>query len=416
MYDDLADFTADIKKCMRCGNCQAVCPVYGVTRAEADVARGKLQLGRALLEGRLEPTPRLSALSQRCLLCLACLDACPSGVATCAGIVALRAAARKGGGLPLARRMLLAGLARKPWLDRGLPVARRAQKAAFHPAGGGYRPRFPLGLDVRRIYPALPARTFLAGIRDLVQPPRADLRVAFFAGCMANYVYPGTGEAVVKLLASRRAGVVLPAAQHCCGYPLLALGDPATARAMAASHVAMFHRLGVDFLVTACGTCGEAWREHYPELLRDDQELYDRSLALATKVRDIASLLAELPAPGAMLPLPWRVTYHQACHLGRGMRVGDIPVDLIKAVPGIDFAPLADPGRCCGGAGSFQLFYSELSRAIAAPKLADIRNTGATVLVTGCGACRNQLEGLLAGEGWPGRVMHTAELLALTTP
>jgi len=416
MYDHLNNFAADINKCMRCGNCQAVCPVYRVTRAEADVARGKLQLGRALLEGRLAPTPRLSALSQRCLLCQACLDACPSGVSTCNDIMALRAQAVKGGGLTLAKRMLLAGLARKPLLDHGLPVARKAQQVAFRPSGPGYRPRFPLGLDLRRIYPPLPARSFLATVRERVPRPRAELRVAFFVGCMANYVYPGTGEAVVKLLGSRRADVVIPGEQHCCGYPVLALGDPVTARAMAASHVRLFGSLGVDYLVTACGTCGESWRDHYPELLRDDPELQARALALAGKVRDISSLLGELPSPGEMLPLSRRVTYHQACHLGRGMRVGGAPVDLVKAVPGIDFVPLADPGRCCGGAGSFQLFYPELSREIAAPKLADIRNSGAEVLVTGCGACRNQLEGLLAAEDWPGRVMHTAELLALATP
>lgn len=416
LYEELTNFTKDLRKCMRCGSCQAVCPVYGVTRAEADVARGKIQLSRALLEGRLQPTAHLSALAQRCLLCQACIDACPSGVATCTDIVALRAAAAQGGGQPLAKKLLLSGLAHKPLLEKGLGVARRIQPLAFQRGVSGYRPRFPLGLDQRRIYPALPAQTFLATVRDRVTQPKAELKVAFFAGCMTNYVYPGVGAAVLKLLAARRAEIVIPPEQHCCGYPVLALGDPTTARAMAASHVELFAGLGVDYLVTVCGTCGESFIEHYPELLQDDPDLHARAKALAAKVRDISILLAELPAPGAMSPLPWRVTYHQACHLGRGMRVGETPADLIRAVPEIDFVPLDDPGRCCGGAGSFQFFYPELSREIAAPKLKDIRNSCAEVLVTGCGACRNQLAGLLAGEGWFGRVMHTAELLALATP
>ncbi|HUW63155.1 MAG TPA: (Fe-S)-binding protein [Spirochaetia bacterium] len=416
LYDDLTNQAADVQKCMRCGSCQAVCPVYSVTHAEADVARGKIQLSRALLEGRLEPTPHLSALSQRCLLCLACIDACPSGVATCTDIIGLRAAAARGGGLPLAKKLLMTGFAHKPMLEKGLGLARSLQPLAFKRGVSGYQPRFPLGLDLRRIYPAIPSRTFLSTAGEYVKQPRAELKVAFFAGCMTNYIYPGVGPAVVKLLAARRADVVIPKEQHCCGFPVLALGDPATAREMAASHVKLFDGLGADYLVTACGTCGESFLEHYPELLQDDPDLYARAKALAAKVRDISSLLAELPAPGELLPLPWRVTYHQPCHLGRGMRVGDTPADLIRAVPEIDFVPLADPDRCCGGAGSFQLFYPGLSREIAGPKLKDIRATGAAVLVTGCGACRNQLEGLLGGEDWNGKVMHTAELLAMATP
>jgi len=114
---------------------------------------------------------------------------------------------------------------------------------------------------------------------------------------------------MLKLLASRRAEVVVPAEQHCCGYPVLALGEPASAKVMAASHVRLFGSLGVDYLITACGTCGEAFREHYPALLRDDPELYSKALALAVKVRGISTFLAELP-PREMSPLPRRVTYH----------------------------------------------------------------------------------------------------------
>lgn len=416
LYEDLKTHVDDLQKCMKCGSCQAVCPIYAVTLAESDAARGKVQLSRALLEGKLQPTAHLSALAQRCLLCMACIDACPSGVATCTDIIGLRAAAAKGGGLPVAKKLAMSGFAHKPLLETGLGIAGKFQSVVFKHDKSGYRPRFPLGLDSRRIYPAIPSRTFLSTTPDIVRQPHAELKVAFFAGCMSNYIYTGVGPAVLKLLAARRADVVIPKNQHCCGFPVLALGDPGTAREMARSHVELFDSLGIDYLVTVCGTCGESFINHYPELLHEDPVLFAKACALAGKVRDISTLLAELPAPREMTSLPARVTYHQACHLGRGMRVGSAPTDLIRAVPGIDFVGLADPGRCCGGAGSFQLFYPDLSREIANPKLKDIRETGAQVLVTGCGACRNQLEGLLRGEGWAGNVMHTAELLAMATP
>ena len=108
-----------------------------------------------------------------------------------------------------------------------------------------------------------------------------------------------------------------------------------------------------------------------------------------------------------------KATYHEPCHLGRGLGVTREPLEIIGAIPGLDFVPLQEPDRCCGNAGTFNLTHYDVSYNILKHKLADIAGTGAEVVVTGCSACRMQLEDGIAREGLGKKVLHTAELLAL---
>jgi glycolate oxidase iron-sulfur subunit len=109
-----------------------------------------------------------------------------------------------------------------------------------------------------------------------------------------------------------------------------------------------------------------------------------------------------------------RVTYHEPCHLGRGLGVTKEPLEIIRTIPGLDFVPLREPERCCGNAGSFSFTHYDISYNILKHKLADISGTGADAVVTGCSACRMQLEDGFAQEGLGKRVFHTAELLAMS--
>ena len=69
-----------ITNCMRCGMCQAVCPMFGATGQEADVARGKLFLINNLAHMILTDPQALADKLGRCLLCSSCQAACPPGV------------------------------------------------------------------------------------------------------------------------------------------------------------------------------------------------------------------------------------------------------------------------------------------------------------------------------------------------
>ena len=96
--DDLPTIRAvadAVAVCNRCGNCQAVCPVYAETRTEPSVARGKVQLAAAILSGDLPVDRETAAAFATCTTCMACEEACPSGVPVVDIVNAARAQDRK---------------------------------------------------------------------------------------------------------------------------------------------------------------------------------------------------------------------------------------------------------------------------------------------------------------------------------
>ena len=156
----LAAVEEEIIKCMRCGNCQAVCPLYKETRWEPAVARGKIRLAQAVLKDELPCTVGLKRRFDLCLTCMACVANCPSGVRVDRIILAARAALAGACGLPVPARTAL-GLMRRPGLFEGvIRTLSHVQGLFFKHRAGGMTPRFPLGLEWRRVFPPLAAVPF----------------------------------------------------------------------------------------------------------------------------------------------------------------------------------------------------------------------------------------------------------------
>ncbi|MEA4923868.1 MAG: FAD-binding protein [Syntrophomonadaceae bacterium] len=76
---DRLDAELSTHACAKCGNCIAVCPAYLVTGNEAITARGKLALGKKLLEGK-NVTPEEAALAFQCMHCKACEEICQTNL------------------------------------------------------------------------------------------------------------------------------------------------------------------------------------------------------------------------------------------------------------------------------------------------------------------------------------------------
>lgn len=413
-YYDLSAVEEEIANCMRCGNCQAACPYYRETGAEASVARGRIRLAKAVLQGEMQYTPTLAERFE-CLTCYACNAACPCGVKIDKIFLAARAAMVREGGLPAFKKVMATALKNQRFLDLGFKTAARAKGLLFKPnPAGGLQPRFPIGLDLRRVVPPLAPRPFREETEESLLLPGAVRKVAFFTGCMINYVYPSTGRAVVEVLSQSGVSVLVPRAQHCCGAPLLLNGAVEEAEAMARSHIDLFSRLGIDALVVACGTCGESFKKRYVDLLDGVPGYAEKASELAAKTYDIAEFACSI-APynrDRLQEMNLTVTYHEPCHLGRGLGVSDEPLEIIRSIPGLQFISLTEPSRCCGNAGSFSLSHYDSSYGILKHKLADVSGTGADIVVTGCGACRMQLEDGIAQERLDKKVLHTAEILA----
>lgn len=413
IYDNIKGIEEEIIKCMKCGNCQAVCPVYKETLAESGVARGKIQLAARIAKGIVKPTPELYKKFDLCLQCQACSANCPCGVEAHKIILAARAELARNNMLPFAKKAAFSMLKKPGLFDFGLRLGSTFQGLAFRKNASGMSPRFPIGLEMRRVIPALAPQSLRSVLPEVNKAANSRKKVAFFTGCVTNYIYTNVGKAVVEVLNRNGVDVIIPKEQHCCGAPATINGDIETGKAMAKSHVDIFSKLDVDAIITVCGTCGGTFEHKYAELLADDPVYLEKAKAVGAKIRDISEYLVD------DLKIDFRklgkvditFTYHEPCHIGRGMGLTRQPLELLTNIPGITYKPMQQPNRCCGGAGSFSLTNYPVSYQILKKKVNDIQGTDSSVVVTGCGSCRMQIEDGLAQEKMPHKVMHVIEVV-----
>ncbi|GAB6153973.1 (Fe-S)-binding protein [Desulfosporosinus burensis] len=407
----------EVIRCIRCGACQNVCPVFKELQAESTVARGRVKLIRGVINNDLDFTEGLIDKMSLCLMCKACVVNCPSGVKVDKLVEAARKEITAKKGLSPLKNLIFRLVLKNRWVfNTGMRTGRIFQGLFFRkgPNGQGMLPRMSLGIDKRRLLSPLAPKPFKMLYPEVVKVPEATMRVAFFTGCMINYIYTDTGRAVINVLKQNGVEVVIPALQNCCGTPVRINGDYQTAKEMARANIDVFLKEEVDAVIVACGTCGLSLKEEYAELLEDDPIYAEKAKKLGTMIKDFTELVVSLAGfEDKMGCLPIKVTYHDPCHLVRGLKVKEQPRQIIRSIPGLTFEEMNKPDTCCGSAGSFSLYHYELSTKINDHKVETIKQTNAEVLVTGCSACRMHIADGLHRQGVSVQVMHTAQLLEM---
>lgn len=399
---------AEINRCSKCGQCREVCPVFSEMRAEPYVARAKVYLVGALREGRIGISRRFQELMEACLLCRACVSRCPNAVKVDKLVLAARAAIVDQKGLPPVKRLILRHVL--PFNHRldllAVFLHRYWRWALISLRNDALLQRLPADLAAKAAMFPLPGRVpFRAQASPPVVEHKVRLRVAYFTGCMTNYVYHETGRALLNVLAVNRVQVVMPE-QLCCGMPALAAGDRASALFIAQQNVESLLGEDVDYIVTDCASCGEML-QHYGEFLATP-----RAREFSRRVVDINRLLVKVvDFSRPMGAVSGTVTYHDPCHLRRGQGVAVEPREILKSIPGIELREMTEADRCCGAGGSFNLTHYRLSMGILKHKVEDIVSTGAALVATACPACRLQLSYGLVRNNVPGAVVHPVELL-----
>jgi glycolate oxidase iron-sulfur subunit len=390
--------------CAQCGACMAVCPVYRIGRKENMVARGKLRLLKGLAEGLIPADRQLLKILGRCLLCGRCSFNCPNFTPAKEGLQAGRSVLAAGAGVPFSKKLML---------SHALPQPRRmntAAKAGYWaqaaiPSDSGLLHRLT-GLQGLERLPRLARQAFLEKAPSEIAGPKGAPRVAFFAGCVANYMRPELAERAVALLA-KRFNVVIPPGQGCCGLPAIAAGLSDSARQLAKRHLALLGAAKADLIVTACGSCAHTLSHELPQLLGQAGS----AMRLGSKVREISQVLAEEEQllkslqPGAGLSGP--VAVHDPCHLKIGMGVSEEPRKVLQKA-GVELAAMNGADQCCGGGGLFAVNEPELSDAIFQPRAQGFAASGAEILATSCSGCAIQWRRGLA-PNIP--VIHPIELL-----
>jgi L-lactate dehydrogenase complex protein LldE len=227
--------------------------------------------------------------------------------------------------------------------------------------------------------------------------------------CLGDLFYPEVGEAIVRLL--RRLGVAVdfPAGQTCCGLPLFNSGYHADAAAAARRTIALFE--GAEAVVVPSGSCAWMVKHEYPGLMTDPA---GRAAAerLAGRTHELSQFLVKrLGRRRFRSAVPGRLTYHDSCHLLRGLQEAESPRALLRDLAGAEFVDLPGADECCGFGGSFAVRLPEVSAAVLDKKLASVEATGADCVVACDAGCLMQMRGGLSRRRSRVRAVHLAEVL-----
>jgi len=398
--------TERLLSCVHCGLCLSSCPTYVELGTEADSPRGRILLMRALEEGRLEPTPGVTAHLDGCLGCRACETACPSGVPYGSLIEAARPfleehrprarrLARRALGTMLTNPRLRALAAVPLRLLAGRSWTRRLARATGSP-WLAYAAALPRTSSKRATLPAV------------LEPVGATRGTAvLLTGCVAETSFPETAHAIARLLVHAGVRVLVPPEQGCCGALSLHLGDDERARALAGALAGLAARTGADWFVSTAAGCGALLRE-YDELLAGNED----AARVAHGARDALALLAELGLPPAKRALPRRVAVHDPCHLVHAQGVAGEVRRLLDRIPGLELVDLAESDLCCGSAGTYNLTERALAQRLGARKLANVERSGADVVAAANPGCLLQIRAGAIARGLSVEVAHPIDLLA----
>ncbi|MEY2881871.1 MAG: hypothetical protein RLZZ15_4251, partial [Verrucomicrobiota bacterium] len=349
-----------VEACVHCGFCLAACPTYQEFGQEMDSPRGRIVLMKQVLEGELAWSAAQPHVD-RCLGCLACEPACPSGVPYRDLISPFRAVAQE-------KTVRTPGEKIRRWLAaQTIPFPGRFRLAlAGAKLGKLLGPLVPKVL--RPMLALAPGEVPAAVVLPRVTPAQGErrARVALLAGCAQQVLDPDINVATIAVLARNGVEVVVPEAQGCCGGLAWHTGDLRAAQEFARKNLDAFPA-DVDAILTNAAGCGSAMHEYHLILRGTPDEA--RAESFRKRVIDVSAFLARLglrenPSGGR----PVSVAYHDACHLGNAQGVREQPRKLLRAIPGVTVCELADAHLCCGSAGTYNLDQPAIADSLGAQK------------------------------------------------
>jgi glycolate oxidase iron-sulfur subunit len=393
-----------VEACVHCGFCLAACPTYRTLGQEMDTPRGRIVLMKEVLEGNLgweAAQPHI----ERCLGCLACEPACPSGVPYRDLISPFRALAREHFPRSPGERL------RRFVAAQTIPFPARFRVAAS--LGRIAQPmRSLLPRSLQSMLELLPAQLPPAQRWPQVTPALGQrrARVALLTSCAQQVLEPDINTATIEVLTRNGIEVLVPPEQGCCGGLAWHTGDLPAAQAFARRNLDAFPS-DADAILTNAAGCGSTMHE-YHLILRgtaDEQRAED----FRKRVLDVSVFLKKLglramaSGPGH----PQRIAYHDACHLANAQNVRREPRELLLAIAGVELVELADAELCCGSAGTYNLDQPGIAATLGEKKARTVLATGVALVATGNIGCLTQLRAHLARLGAKVAVRHTMQVL-----
>lgn len=419
VFDDHNPPAAELyKKCVHCGFCLPTCPTYALWGEEMDSPRGRIYLMKLGAEGKVSLSDTYAKHFDRCLGCMACMTACPSGVKYDRLIEATRAQ------LERHHRRSRSELAHRRSIFNLLPYPKRL-RAALWPAwayqasglralarGSGLLKLLPRKLrSMEALLPEIKLNELNADLPERIaaQGP-VRRRVGMVTGCVQRVLFSGVNAATARVLAAEGCEVIVPREQGCCGALSVHAGQEEDAVEFARKLIDVFERVDVETIVINAAGCGSTLKE-YGYLLRNDAKYAARARAFAAKCKDVSEVLAELEPRAPRQPLALRVAYHDSCHIQHAQAVTNQPRQVLKTIPKLELVEIPDAAICCGSAGIYNLVQPDTAAQLGDMKVKNCLSTGADLFVTSNPGCIVQISSGLKRAGKRMPVLHLIELV-----
>jgi glycolate oxidase iron-sulfur subunit len=405
-----------LSRCVHCGLCLNYCPTYRTLGMEMDSPRGRIYQMMRVHDGQAEINETYTTHIDRCLGCLACETACPSGVQY--GKIVERARAQIENNY---RRPFVARTVRKFFYGKVLHNLGMLQFLAklvrFYQRSGMQTVVRMSGLlklmgmaDLDRLSPQIDSKFFFPEIgKTFPAVGERRGRVAFLAGCINNVAFSHLNTATVNVLTRNGIEVVIPAGQGCCGALDAHAGFRDDARIMARKNIDIFLAADYDAIVTNAAGCGSNLKE-YNDLLEHDLAYKAKADQFVAKVRDISEYLAQVGLRPPQRKIAGKVIYQDACHLAHAQKIKNPPRELLRAI-GCELVEIPHSEQCCGSAGVYNVTQTEISMKILEGKMDDISSVTAGMIATGNVGCMIQLRAGVKMRGMDMPVKHVVELL-----
>jgi glycolate oxidase iron-sulfur subunit len=408
-----------IDDCVHCGFCLPTCPTYQNWGEEMDSPRGRIDLMRGVRSGVTPLTDTVVGHFDKCLGCMACVTACPSGVKYDVLIEETRGYIeehyQRGAYDRFTRGMIFSLFPYRRRLKAMLAFLMiyvfTGLRWLVH--AGGLPKLLPARLrNLEELLPPLSGHQLVASLPERVAAQGEQRgRVALVAGCVQRVFFPGVNEATLRVLSAEGIEVLVPRGQGCCGALSMHAGRDHESLDFARALIARFESDPVDFVLINAAGCGSHLKD-YGRLLASDALFAERARAFSAKVKDINEYLANLPPRATRHPLKLKIAMHDACHLAHAQRIRAEPRALLAGIPGVELREIPDPEQCCGSAGIYNLVQPESADQIGNRKVDNVLSTGADLLASANPGCTLQIQKILRDRGGKAlRAAHPIEIL-----
>ena len=399
----------NLRKCVHCGFCLPVCPTYSILGDERDSPRGRIYSIKNMLEKGGEPSRQTVKHVDRCLSCLACMTACPSGVDYQHYIDYARSYIESNHDRSIADKVFR-------WLVSTIITNERIFKLAIsmaiiiRPVGKMF------GKRIYNLVCLAPNQIEKKKIPDYDISFMADgetaMRVALLQGCAQRSLRPSINESSVRLLTRMGADIIIPKYISCCGAINYHLGAENLALTKARSNIDVLIKeiegVGLDYIISNSAGCGTHIKDYFT-LFQNDPIYLEKSKRISKIARDITEVLSILKKPKMTIFERPLIVYHDACSLLHGQKIKDGPRKLLKEF-GFQISEIPGNHFCCGSAGTYNLIQIDLAERLKSERAIKINsiieNKPIQFLVTGNIGCLTQMAGEISIP-----TVHTVELL-----